>query len=156
MNTDCHIIKKIDTIDDLENIINIFDIEFQPKITSIIDNKEEFINKLFNNAITVVLYDDLEKIGFCTFYCNDFENKIAYISLIAIKSEYRRRGCANKILKWVEKFCVEQGMEKLKLEVYNNNTNGLEFYRKNGFVFCEENEDKNTSYMEKKLNECGD
>lgn len=141
-------IKKIDNIEKIKQIICKYDRIFVPSISSIVDI-DEYIEKIFNYGITIIMSNESDDIGFCSFYCNDYKNKIAYISLIAIKPLYEGCGYSNFLMKYVENYCTENGMTKIKLEVYNHNQKAIKFYQKNGFTFCNENSNDNTKYMEK-------
>lgn len=58
----------------------------------------------------------------------------AHITNIAVHPEYRRRGIASRLLEHLIKFCFDQGIEYLTLEVRKNNFPAQKLYKKYGFV----------------------
>lgn len=55
------------------------------------------------------------------------------IARIAVKDCFRRQGAAGEMLLRIEEFCRESGVGKLLLEVRENNTAAVSFYKKYGF-----------------------
>lgn len=151
MNNNSYRITPIKRIEEIKKIIEEFDVLFEPTIMSNIHDMNKYYEKLYVNGVTIIIHNSSDVIGFCSFYCNDYENKVAYISLIAVKPHYEGSGYSTRLLKYVENYCIENNMEKIKLEVYNKNKKGINFYIKNGFNFCEENATDNTRYMQKKI-----
>ena len=58
----------------------------------------------------------------------------AEIARIAVQKEARRQGAAGKLMQALEHYCEEHKMEKLLLDVRENNEAARSFYTKNGFV----------------------
>lgn len=84
---------------------------------------------------------DGNPLGYCTFYANDAERRIAYISLIAVLPEYQKLHIGTKLLKESFEIMRTYGMEHCMLEVRKNNRNAIRFYEKNYFVIIEEREE---------------
>lgn len=143
-------IKIVKELDKINNIIKKFDNVFVPSISSIIGNLDEYAEKLFKNAMVISLLYDNEIIGFAAFYCNDNINKIAFLSQIGVLNNYKSKGYGTFLIKKAEELSKSNNMEKMRLEVYDNNLNGICFYKKNGYIF-EKKCSENSNYMIKEL-----
>lgn len=143
-------IKIVKELDKINNIIKKFDNVFVPSISSIIGNLDEYAEKLFKNAMVISLIYDNEIIGFAAFYCNDNINKIAFLSQIGVLSNYKYKGYGTILIKKAEELSKSNNMEKMRLEVYDNNLKGISFYKKNGYIF-EKKCSENSNYMIKEL-----
>ncbi len=94
---------------------------------------DEIASKFYKYAKLGVVYNNKEIIGFTSFYCNDRNNKIAFISMIAILPEYTRKGYGRKLIEEVFEYSKKEEMKKICLEVEKTNEEALNFYRKLGF-----------------------
>ena len=79
--------------------------------------------------------------------CNDDLKKVAYISLIAVKPEYRRLGYGKKMLQHDIEYSKNKGMEKVRLEVRKDNEAAISYYQSLKFYFVDE-EKLDSFYME--------
>ncbi len=57
-----------------------------------------------------------------------------FIDFIAVESRYRGRGIGTKLLNRAIAFACENGLEKVRLFVRENNTNARKLYKKLGFT----------------------
>ncbi len=111
--------------------------------------KDLLAKKLYENGICIVLYENREAVGFAAFYCNDYINGMAYLSLIAVKPEYGQKGYGRQLISEVKKISEKAGMKWIKLEVFKRNEIAVKFYKKQGFTFLEQ---KNSDSFFMKLN----
>lgn len=74
-------------------------------------------------------------IGYTAMYANDLENKIAYITLIAVRQDFQKNGVGKSLLNWCENTAYKKGMKILRLEVNKKNKKARTFYEKNGFEY---------------------
>ena len=86
------------------------------------------------NASVVALSDNNKRVGFSAFYNNDGNTHQAYISTIAIASDYEGQGYGSLLLSIVEKLCIETGMKRILLETGKTNNRARNFYTKNGYI----------------------
>ena len=91
--------------------------------------------KFYKNAQVVQICNDNKLVGFAAYYCNDFENKNAFLSMIVILKEYQSMGAGGVLLKYIIEDCKRVGMDNLLLEVDKKNEFAINFYLKKGFVF---------------------
>ena len=93
-----------------------------------------FAEKFPAKAYFLAAYDDDEVKGFAAFYCNNYENMTAFISMIVVVSNYQYHG-GTVLLSTVKDICKKNGMKKIRLEVADDNHKALSFYTKRNFVF---------------------
>ncbi len=70
-----------------------------------------------------------------------------YISNVTVYEEYRNQGIAKSLLSKCEKYCQENNLRKLVLDVETDNANAIALYRKIGYVV-----DKEFTVRSKSLN----
>lgn len=140
---------QIKTKAEIEKLIYSFKDEF-PAFSPDKEKVLDLADKLSKFGVVKCIVNNDEICAYAGFYCNDIENRIAYISMIANTSKYRGQGYGKAILDEVCRTSIEAGMNKLRLEVRNDNVVAIGFYTRNGFVF-EEPANSETQYMIKAL-----
>lgn len=60
--------------------------------------------------------------------------KVCNICTFCIQEDFRRKNIASELLSELEKECVHKDINRLTLEVREDNIPALKFYRKSGFV----------------------
>lgn len=140
-------IKQIKAKSELIDIFNAFESYFEI-FKKGRESRELFAEKIYESGVTIALYKE-ELIGFSCFYCNDYQSRTAYISLIAVKQEYEHNGYGTRLLEEVKKIARDKGMNRLRLEVRKNNDRAISLYRKEGFISEKQLED--SFYMATKL-----
>lgn len=111
--------------------------------------QKEMAQKFAKNATFRVVMCAEEIAGFVAFYVNNQVDKIAYISMIAVKEKFRKQGIGGLLLKECEKVSKLNAMKKINLEVLLDNISAIDFYKRNGFK-CIENR-KTTLLMSKDI-----
>ncbi len=104
-----------------------------PHLKEKVANYYEFAFKLAKNANVITIQKDHKNVALCVFYANDEKTKIGYISLIAVKRSHRGLNWGKEILSETIQFMQKKGMQKLRLEVDNDNENAIGFYYHMGF-----------------------
>mgnify|MGYP002521859889 CR=1 FL=1 len=102
----------------------------------------KLMHKYCEKAITCCIYCNREIIGACTFYANDNKFGKAFISLLAVREDYRGNGYAGYLLRYVFHKSIEMNMKTISLEVLPQNTNAINLYLKNGFKLTSEKGEK--------------
>lgn len=142
-------INKSDFID----FLNIVSKDFMPPLIQRISNIDDYYDKINNNATFIICKDIEQIVGMIVFYCNDYDQQSSYVTLLAIKSQYRRRGIASYLLQ----FACEHSKKhkKVKILIDTNNEYAKKCYLKCDFQVINSTEDEKTGliryYMEKKL-----
>lgn len=128
-------------VEQLSKILELFTPTLKSLNEGLID-KREYASKLDKYGNTIILIHNKEIISFCTFYCNDYDSKKAFLSMIAVKKDIENRGYGSLLLSECERYCRSQGMKYLQLEVYSDNKNAVAFYKKNKFEIIKSNKEK--------------
>lgn len=97
---------------------------------------EKFID--YGNIICIKMKEEV--VGFGAFYDNNQEQKEAFLSMIAVKDEYRDLGVGSMLLHEILLQVKKKGMKSVKLEVLKNNGRAIDFYKGKGFVNTGETE----------------
>lgn len=72
-------------------------------------------------------------LGFISFYANNVEDYVAYVTSIAVSGEYRGMGIGRMLLKRCCQIALCRGMRRIYLRVKKENNKALRFYRMQGF-----------------------
>ncbi|MBS5793376.1 MAG: GNAT family N-acetyltransferase [Lachnospirales bacterium] len=131
---------RIFNIDDLDNIMNIW-LNNNIKTHNFIDknywiNNFDYVKTLLPTSEIYVYEINNSIIGFIGINKN-------YIEGIFIKEEYQNKGVGSKLLNYIKNLYNE-----LYLNVYKNNDNAIEFYKKHNFNIIKEKIDENTNEIE--------
>lgn len=142
-------IKKIENLETIKNLLNNYNDYFEPNLKKLAGDLDLYANKLLNYSNIFGIYDNNDILGFVSFYDNDKKNKIGFLNLIIIDKKYQNIGIGSQLLMHFENTCHKSGMQKLNLEVLKNNQNAINFYKKKGYDFLDEN--KNSYLMTKEI-----
>lgn len=104
--------------------------------------KMNYSHKLFVNASTFEIWDDLLLVGLICAYLN-YESKIVYIPYVCISKDYSGMGLASSLFDYLEEYCRERLLEKIFLEVREDNHSAISLYSKKGFSNLEKVNGKN-------------
>lgn len=99
-----------------------------------------YSKKLSSNALFLIVKDLDNCLGFVAYYINT-EGKFAYISQIITHKTGRHKGIGHLMIESLKKSLIGS-YNSIRLEVYNSNTNALEFYKREGFVLREDRGEK--------------
>lgn len=120
------------TINKEEEIFGMLN-DFAPYLHSLKNeevDKREMASKFSQRARVLVLETDCERVGFISFYCNDDKNHIAFISMIAVKPLFSKRGYGTLLLNQAISIAKLNGMKQIKLQVRKDNVKALSFTQK--------------------------
>lgn len=111
----------------------------------------DYCDKLLSKAQLFVSYSNGGKInGLVALYANDFENHYAYVSLVAVDSDYRNQGIARNLLVQAINHVRGWGVDKIqKIGIYTNNHIALHLYET--LNFCRISVSQNRYYLELSL-----
>lgn len=111
----------------------------------------DYCDKLLSKAQLFVSYSNGGKInGLVALYANDFENHYAYVSLVAVDSDYRNQGIARNLLVQAINHVCGLGVDKIqKIGIYTNNHIALHLYET--LNFCRISVSQNRYYLELSL-----
>ena len=115
------IFKKNDNILSFENYIN--------KLTNEIQYYTVVEDTYLNKVIAVAIWE--VKVYRETIKTNSFIT--LYIDNIVVYNKYRRQGVGKMLLRYLEQYAKEEGIDTLSLKVNAHNYDVMEFYKKNNF-----------------------
>ena len=98
------------------------------------------------------LNSDNSCVGYAAVYANDFEKRIAYITLICVKPEMQGLHIGSELIDGCCNLAMERKMKKIRLEVLTDNLKAIEFYKHHGFLI-ESYTKEESMYMVKILQE---
>lgn len=131
--------------DILYNFFNEVDKDFVPSLTDRV-NIEEYVSKLTNFAENLIYFRNGKVVASVSTYMN---TEIAFISSIAVKKQYNKRGIGSFMLHQTEKKAREYKCRRICLKVHCENKKAIIFYEKNGYKRSSMEEE--WIMMEKKL-----
>ena len=94
--------------------------------------KTNYSHKLFVNASTFEIWDDLLLVGLICAYMN-YELKTVYIPYVCISKNNSGKGFASRLFDFLDEYCREKSFEKISLEVREDNHSAISLYSKIGF-----------------------
>jgi ribosomal-protein-alanine acetyltransferase len=62
-----------------------------------------------------------------------FGEEVAHLNLLAVDTQYQRRGIGQRLLAWLEESAVTAGVFLICLEVRSRNPSAIRFYRNRGY-----------------------
>ena len=93
--------------------------------------------------------EDGEPVGYAAFYANNYETKVAYISLLVVDKKHWGNNYGKMLIDKVKEMSKEVGMEVLRLAIRKNELKSLAVFIRNGFDF--ESEEPESYYLSIKL-----
>lgn len=108
--------------------------DFTPSLIERLDINEYF-KKLKTHASYSIAYKDDRVAAIILFYCNNYDTKDAYITLLAVRKEYRRMHIASMLLEKSIDFVRMQNMKTVS--IHTNNEHAKDCYVKTGFHVVE-------------------
>lgn len=106
---------------------------FDPPLESYTDDVDKYIEKIINNAERFECWVDDELAGLVAVYCNDFENKKAFITIVSVMTKYGGQGIAKELLGQAIAHCKKIQFKEVSLEVSASNDRAIKIYDKLGF-----------------------
>lgn len=102
---------------------------------------EEYIQKIQEHAEFLAHYAARSCLGFVSFYCNDFESKRGYITMVLVSESGRGKGVAKQLVFGVLNIMRSRGYRTCDLEVFRSNHLAYNLYIKCGFRVVQESEE---------------
>lgn len=125
-------INRCNDIEKLKNFLCKIDKRLPVSLSSRV-NINEYAIKVIERGIVLCVEHATGIIGAILFYANDFNNKQAYLTLIATLEEYENRGVGHCLMSAMEKVVKDKGLKTIHLDTDVSNKKAIEFYCKNGY-----------------------
>ena len=114
------------------NFLCAIDQDFPVPISYKVDLKE-YAKKIDQLANTEFYIEDNKIVGMVVGYIDNCNDNIAYISLVGVLKDYRRRNIAANLLKSFICKCKDRDILKIHLYTDIRNTKAINMYKKLGF-----------------------
>ena len=137
MNNYTLVVKEIHDRSQINNLLIDFSSVF-PRLSKNAVTLDNYAIKLSKYANVCIAKYGEETCGLLVYYDNDEVSKTAYISLIGLLPRFQGMGIGRKLLEYCVKETTTRGMIKIKLEVNITNIGAISFYKKHGFIECDE------------------
>lgn len=129
----------------LERYLKSVDGEFNPRLMELLSDLNLYATKLLTNGIVWVAKVDNKEVGLVALYANDMASKLAFISLVSTKKEYRGHGIARQLLTHCLEYLHTTPMHEVHLE--SNNPIAIKLYRSLGFEIYKEEDKYDLPYV---------
>lgn len=120
------------SIDMIRQHLNECSESFIPALTTYIDI-DEYGKKLFEKSLRFEAYIDKKLVGLIAAYIND-EKKTSFITNVSVDSRYQNLYISKTLMVLCLKVLKLMGCESVELEVFNDNSRAINFYKKNNFI----------------------
>jgi len=101
---------------------------------------KDYVEKIQRNATIITFQEEKIICGFIAFYNNDYRNKIAYLTMLAVNPLSQGKGIGKMLLKYSIDRLKYLEFKKYNLEVLKTNDKAIQLYTKNGFKILQETE----------------
>jgi ribosomal protein S18 acetylase RimI-like enzyme len=122
---------------EIESLLAQVERDFDPPLSETVD-LAAYAEKLALKATNFALYSEGQLAGLVAVYCNDLVNKVAYLTLAAVRKEHRGAGVGSGLLQDAIGYLRRRGFEKFRLETYKTNAGIVDYYGRFGFVIARE------------------
>lgn len=111
-------------------------------------NTDDYLRKLAENA-EIVLWTEAGRVkGLISFYCNDPDKDLAFITMLVVDHGYRRGGIGRTLLNLVLHTARTRSFRVCQLKVHRSNCAAINLYESFGFAKKENNSNKSHILME--------
>lgn len=98
-----------------------------------ISSPELYANKIINNSRILKVHNNGKLIGFISYYINNLETKIGFISMVLVDDKYRGFGIGLSLVKYALNDIENAGFIACNLEVNKRNSIAFKLYSNLGF-----------------------
>lgn len=114
------------------------DADFVPPLSGRVEIKD-YAEKIASKATRFEAWSGGIPVGLVAVYCNDQENRIAYITSVSVLKDWTRKGIAAGLVGQCIEHAKVSGMRQISLAVAANNTPAIKLYEKSGFIVSKAN-----------------
>ena len=87
-------------------------------------------------------------IGLLAAYCNDPEQRVAFVTSVSVAPQWQGRGIASLLLQDCIEHVRRSGMQRIELEVNVRSSAATHFYKKHGFSVASTHEQTQTMQLD--------
>lgn len=108
------------------------DAYFVPPLSGRVD-LNNYAAKIASQATRFEAWSDDRLVGLAAVYCNDQEQRIAYITSVSVLCAWTGCGIAVHLMRQCIEYAKALGMRQINLEVAGDNVPAIRLYEKSGF-----------------------
>lgn len=109
------------------------DAHFVPQLSDRVEIND-YAKKIATRAMRFEAWSGDKLVGLVAAYCNDQEQRIAYITSVSVLRGWTGKGIAARLMKHCIEYAKTSGMWQVSLEVASANAPAIRLYEKIGFV----------------------
>lgn len=113
--------------------LRICEADFIPPLSGRVEIND-YAQKIARRATRFEAWSGGALVGLVAAYCNDLEQRIAYITSVSVLHEWNGKGIAAHLMKICINYVKAAGLGQISLEVGNDNVPALKLYERHGFV----------------------
>lgn len=115
------------------------DSSFVPYLSSYVDI-ESYAEKLFEKAEKIEYFEENELLALLAFYVN-FSTNFCFITNVSVDDKLKGKKIGDSLIFQLNKYCLENNIKQIQLEVRKENIKAINFYKKHNFTILKENID---------------
>jgi ribosomal protein S18 acetylase RimI-like enzyme len=119
--------------------LNACDTLFVPKLSSYV-TIETYAEKLFDKAERIECFEENELLALLAFYVN-LDTNFCFITNVSVDEKWKGKKIGDALLFQLDKYCQENNIKHIQLEVRKENSKAINFYKKHNFELLKENRD---------------
>lgn len=109
------------------------DADFVPPLSDRVVIKD-YAQQVASKAVQFEAWSGGTLVGLVAAYCNDCEQRIAYITNVSVLRAWSSKGIAAHLVSWCIEYVATEGFQQIRLEVASDNVSAIRLYEKSGFV----------------------
>ncbi len=114
------------------------DTDFVPHLSDRVEIID-YAKKIASNAMRFEAWSGAALVGLVAVYCNDQEKRIAYITSVSVLKAKTGKGIARHLMRHCVEYVKKSAMQKISLEVAQDNLPAVKLYEKSGFMVVKTN-----------------
>lgn len=96
-------------------------------------NVDDYASKIADRAQRFEAWINCELVGLIAAYCNDLEQRTAFITSVSVLPIWQGRGIASRLMAICIGYVRNLGFRRIELEVEGSNAAAVTLYNKHGF-----------------------
>ena len=108
------------------------DADFVPRLSTRVE-MQDYAKKIASRATRFEAWAGDKLVGLMAVYCNNQEQRIAFITSVSVLKIWAGKGIATNLLAQCVEHAKMSGMQQVSLEVAQNNLPAVKLYEKMGF-----------------------
>ncbi len=140
---------EITTYEEMDKVITTFKDSYYLRRITNPEYKDTFIKKQLECGHFVVEYHDDNPVGFISFYSNDLNSGVSFVTAMVVSEDlgFLKGKTLIRLLTESRNIAIKNNMKSVKLEVEKDNKRAIKLYEHFGFRPVEEETD-NTIFMQ--------